>query len=123
MFLPAPSAPSQGEREWLWAQALLAFRARQKLVFWGLVLQVGGLKIGAIDMGSKHLLLRQKLGVRCLLLIVRTVWYCASRDGFCGERVSASHTHFSVDIFLFDQCVRVAQPVSGFSFQRKLLHV
>ena len=68
------------------------------------------LKVEALDVQSKPLLLREKLRVWSSLQVL---WLWA-RSGVYDECISAFPTHFYVGIFSFILCIKVSQLISGF---------
>lgn len=72
--------------------------------------QVEVLKVEALDVQSKPLLLREKLRIWSSLQIL---WLWA-RSGVYDECISAFPTHFNVGIFSFSLCIQVSQLIYGF---------
>ena len=66
-------------------------------MYWEPVPQLEVLKVRALDVGSKPLLLKEKLGVVASLLIICS--YVGG--GVYGKSVSTFPVCFDVDIFLF----------------------
>lgn len=72
--------------------------------------QLEVLKVEALDVQSKPLVLRKRLRVWSSLQIL---WLWAS-SGVYDECISAFPTHFNVGSFSFILCIQVSQLISGF---------